>query len=1351
MSPVTARRLFSHSALALPLAALLMSACAGQADVDRVQPDALDKSIFFNADGTPRKFYYRQTITGVPPTSGFNFEGMMGDLSKVRFQITEAALIGYRTYDYAVGSQNPTTGGDNNTDTAVLVYKIVSHFDIKREYNPGTGEETNVISENEKDRPWNQRQYMRVDWSQNLADPQTAMDASQQLFGVAADISTGIAVTEADDPLTNPDRPIMRRDYVEWTHKQNRSPDLSACYALFGGDDEVGPWGCGNAMITYRNSLLPVPDTEYEPLSFPDRQVIKNTDGTPVRMAFGANGIIPCNAASLKAEGLSGDDCTEAALDQFSKFGYFRTGLPTYDRSVGSTQEGREYFANRWNIWQETIQKGADGAPLLDAQKNPIRIPVAQRKTRTITYYMNPEFPDDTKLRDMARQTVDDWNQAMRETVAALAMTSGNNTPTMMDLKARAATLPNVFVLKENDCNLANVKAFVTDHPDVRHTVEARDKGHLIDFDNLDATDLVKACTALEVVTEKRPDGDSNQPKFSWQRNGDLRYSFLHWVDRPQAAGPLGYGPSSQDPETGEIISAAAYIYGAALDVYAKFAADSVRLANGQLSVDDLLSGKTISDVLAESAAASKAHAAERMSDAAKSAIKARMKALGATRDDRLHKVAAGIDDQAIKLAKGTTAEKLLLNDDVLPAIIAGYRPGDAVPPDVFDQAMKKPWLSSQTREDRRQRFQTLAQKGCVYMAEFADDAILGTALELDKLKLTPEQMVTELRARIFRGLADHEVGHTMGLRHNFAASTDALNYDDEYWNIRAMAQPDTWESDHKLSEYAYASVMDYGARFNSDIHGLGKYDTAAIRFGYGQLIDIIPQADINAWSGLKDAIVLEDYTKLPFDTGGTQTFDQKATSVMPYSAFIDLWTTEFRQYINSGGQGDIHVFPEKPYKFCEDMFEGNLDCKTWDRGANQQEVVNNVTEQFQNYYAFNAYRRGRTNWGIDGYLNRLQERYFNRYSEAFQFFFFLSDYIDYDLGVDLFLASVDALNSISAILQTPEPGLHCPTATSPTVATFPVNSLGSLDPSLCLAGKPKMDIELPDAKPFYINFSDDYYYTFTRVGSLLEKLQALSALTSTESRFFRVDELSDVAARSSINYYRLFRDEVVKLLSGIIRNDGTAYAATFGGTTANPTYSPTPVIDFETFGMVNPPTPPYAQPGAVHILTPVNKSIRYWALLFGLGRLGSSWDFTLDFQNFLAIGVKGADDDFTVAANAAIEYTHPETGIVFRATTNGNGAAPNIGKQILDELNAITGVKGTRGTVPLNIGAYTDGSAVPDWFSAKADLDVAAAGTDQDAYSQALSTFNYVQGLVGYRIDLIGDIRMFRKILLLP
>ena len=40
------------------------------------------------------------------------------------------------------------------------------------------------------------------------------------------------------------------------------------------------------------------------------------------------------------------------------------------------------------------------------------------------------------------------------------------------------------------------------------------------------------------------------------------------------------------------------------------------------------------------------------------------------------------------------------------------------------------------------------------------------------------------------------------------------------------------------LREYAYSSIMDYGSRFNSDIRGLGKYDVAAIKFGYGQLVE---------------------------------------------------------------------------------------------------------------------------------------------------------------------------------------------------------------------------------------------------------------------------------------------------------------------------------------------------------------------------------------------------------------------------------------------------------------------------------------------------------------------------------
>src|SRR5436309_1730531 len=87
---------------ALGLAGLIGAGCAGQGDIDRTQPDKVDKSFLLKADGTPKTFYYRETYIGVPPTSGWTFEGTMGELGKIRFKITEPFLIGYRAYDYAI-------------------------------------------------------------------------------------------------------------------------------------------------------------------------------------------------------------------------------------------------------------------------------------------------------------------------------------------------------------------------------------------------------------------------------------------------------------------------------------------------------------------------------------------------------------------------------------------------------------------------------------------------------------------------------------------------------------------------------------------------------------------------------------------------------------------------------------------------------------------------------------------------------------------------------------------------------------------------------------------------------------------------------------------------------------------------------------------------------------------------------------------------------------------------------------------------------------------------------------------------------------------------------------------------
>ena len=35
----------------------------------------------------------------------------------------------------------------------------------------------------------------------------------------------------------------------------------------------------------------------------------------------------------------------------------------------------------------------------------------------------------------------------------------------------------------------------------------------------------------------------------------------------------------------------------------------------------------------------------------------------------------------------------------------------------------------------------------------------------------------------------EHEVGHTIGLRHNFSGSYDAMNFHDDFWRAQGRAQ----------------------------------------------------------------------------------------------------------------------------------------------------------------------------------------------------------------------------------------------------------------------------------------------------------------------------------------------------------------------------------------------------------------------------------------------------------------------------------------------------------------------------------------------------------------------------------
>ena len=514
---------------------------------------------------------------------------------------------------------------------------------------------------------------------------------------------------------------------------------------------------------------------------------------------------------------------------------------------------------------------------------------------------------------------------------------------------------------------------------------------------------------------------------------------------------------------------------------------------------------------------------------------------------------------------------------------------------------------------------------------------------------------------------------------------------------------------------------MDYGARFNSDIHGLGKYDTAAIRFGYGQLIDLIPDADGTPGHGLRRRHLRWTTTR---SSRSTRAARRPSTPTATVGGAVQGVHRHVDDRVPAAHHqrrpASITSSPSAPTSSARTCSRGTSTARPGTAAPTSRRSSTTSPSSSATTTSSTPTSAGAPPGSIDGYLNRLQERYFNRYSEAFQFFFFLSDYLTrYDLGDDLFLASVDSLN---ALARDPADARAGPALRDGRRArrSRPSRSTtdGCIDPTCACRASPS---STSSCRTRSRSTSTSPTTTTTRSrasGRCYEKLQALSALTSTESRFFRVDELSDVAAarRSTTTGCSGTRWSSCSRASSAttrrLRRDVRRHAWRIRPTSRCRSSTST------TFGMVEPADA--ALRAARTPSTSRRRSTRPSATgrcCYGLGRLGSSWDSTLDFQNFLAIGVKGADDDFTVAPDAGRRVHAPGDGDRLPRADQQRGAAPNIGKQLLDELNAITGVAGdARDGAAQRRRLHRRDARCPTGTRAKADLDAAAAGTDQNA-----------------------------------
>ena len=328
--------MFLSVLVALAAATMFAGCHKGPNIIDRVQPNAIKKAML---DG---EWYFQTKVVDVPGgmTHGFMVPAVVGwstDPERIAFDIQEHFLYIRRATELIDGSQSYSQDWDDELDSHAILaaYTIESHFDIIQDYNPVTGEKFNVIVENTTDRPWWDREFIRVDWSVNLApnyelgEGLELVDQEPIAFYVQDECTpqdeTAISVEDRcipDDNAPffdlkwNEEGSALERGYFDITNAFIATPrmvdaeglgEIPACWLIGNDTDE-----CVATTYHTRMSFWKLTENErdYEPMPY------------------------------------SGEIS--------SQFGFFSDDRLVFDEKEGINEHTREYYLRRHNIWEQT-------------------------------------------------------------------------------------------------------------------------------------------------------------------------------------------------------------------------------------------------------------------------------------------------------------------------------------------------------------------------------------------------------------------------------------------------------------------------------------------------------------------------------------------------------------------------------------------------------------------------------------------------------------------------------------------------------------------------------------------------------------------------------------------------------------------------------------------------------------------------------------------------------------------------------------------------------------------------------------------------------------------------------------
>lgn len=415
---------------------------------------------------------------------------------------------------------------------------------------------------------------------------------------------------------------------------------------------------------------------------------------------------------------------------------------------------------------------------------------------------------------------------------------------------------------------------------------------------------------------------------------GDLRNTMVVLIE-DIASNLLGYGPTVANPRTGEIVKGHTNMYKGSLESYAPYTYDSIVFLEKQIqNQEEKLPAAIRSNKIAKTEHAvnlekqNKEELIHRILDLTGKMIQEENKKSGKLDLHNHAKEGFTLNTRPSrsnlpKMSELKKIQNMVFEKNAAKALLSKFKDKDS---DFYKQLSKdakiREILHKNVYTSDMFNFQSLGKASVKEINNVAGIRNSDGTLKLwIELKDEQKRELTQILARhAYVPTLIHEIGHNLGLRHNFEGSVDKDNFyskeDREELKIEGGS--------------VYSSIMDYAYSSLNELSTFGRYDTAALKFAYNREVE------------LKDGTIA------------------KVEGVDQNNKFVQV---------------PLHKIPSlREFKFCTDENAGSsLTCNRFDEGVNELEIMNHYVAKHAEEYAYknvkNRSRNFNDNSGARRYL----------------------------------------------------------------------------------------------------------------------------------------------------------------------------------------------------------------------------------------------------------------------------------------------------------------------------------------------------------------------------------------------